>query len=223
MYRIAPSILSADFMNLGTQIKEIENAGISMLHVDVMDGHFVNNISLGEPVLRSIRAGTKLTLDVHLMIEEPAKYAERFLDAGADILNFHIEAVDKPMEIIELIHSKGKKAALTVKPATPVEAVYEYLPEIEMVLIMSVEPGFGGQKLIPDALDKAKKLRQYAAENNLRLDIEMDGGVTHDNAAAVAGSGVNILVAGSSVFSGGDITGAINRFRNELNERGVLA
>ncbi len=202
MVKLAPSILSADFANLEKDIKEIENAGAHYLHVDVMDGMFVPNISLGIPVIKSIRKVTDMTFDVHLMIEKPERYIKQFADAGADIINFHVEATDKIQECIDEIRALGKKPAITFKPNTEVDPYMEYLKQVDMVLVMSVEPGFGGQSLIPHTLGKIEKLSNYINENGLNVEIEIDGGVTLDNVENVVNAGANVVVAGSAVFDG---------------------
>ncbi len=212
MFEIAPSILSADFCGLGAQLDIIKNAGARYIHIDVMDGHFVPNISIGIPVVKSIRAHSDLILDVHLMIDRPEKYVKQFASAGSDIINFHIEACEEPNKLIAEIKSLGKKAAITVKPGTPVESVYPYVSELDMVLIMSVEPGFGGQKFMLSALDKARKLRSFIDKNNLTVDIEMDGGIDLTNVEEVIESGANIIVAGSSVFGTESIGSAVKEF-----------
>ncbi len=198
MAKVSPSILAADFANLERDIHKV--SGAAMLHVDVMDGHFVPNISIGVPVVESIRKCTDMFLDVHLMISHPKQYAEQFCKAGADLVCFHLEAEDDVQETIGLIRSCGKKAAVSIKPQTPVEAVYPFVKDLDMVLVMTVEPGFGGQKFMPDMLDKVKALRAYAQNVNPALDIEVDGGINFETAPQAAAAGANVLVAGSCVF-----------------------
>ena len=193
---IAPSVLSADFAHLAEAAQMVEKCGAEYLHIDVMDGHFVTNITLGPVVVQCLRPFCKSVFDVHLMIENPEKYIDAFADAGADIITIHLESTDDVKGAIDKIHAKGKKAGITVKPKTPVEAVFPYVDAVEMVLIMSVEPGFGGQSLIPECLDKIRVLR----EKYPNLDIEIDGGVKVDNIDIVYESGANIIVAGSAVF-----------------------
>jgi len=219
MYKLAPSILAANFANLEQEIKTIENAGAHYLHVDVMDGHFVPNISIGIPVLKSIRKITDMTLDVHLMISEPSKYIKPFIDAGADLINIHVEIEEDISENINLINSFNKRVALTVSPSTNIEAVYPYLDNLDMVLIMSVEPGFGGQAFMPSALKKAEKLADHIAKNNILLDIQMDGGITQQNLRDVINSGVNVVVAGSSIFSAENPTSAVKDFYTIFREK----
>ena len=202
---LAPSIFSADFMNLGRDIDETVKAGSKYIHFDVMDGQFVPNISFGIPVLKSVRKGTDAFLDVHLMIIDPENYVEEFVKAGADMVTFHYEATEKIEETIKLIHDAGAKAGLVIKPKTSAEAVFPYLGKVEMVLIMSVEPGFGGQKFMPESLDKVRAVRKEADQQGYDLDIEIDGGITADNITMAVEAGVNVAVAGSAVFKG-DIT-----------------
>lgn len=218
MYKLAPSILAADFANLGEEIKIIEAAGAHYLHLDIMDGHFVPNISMGIPVLKSIRKITDMTLDVHLMISEPSKYIKSFVDSGADIINIHAEISEDISESINIIKSFNKRVAITVKPDTDIDVVYPHIDNLDMVLIMSVEPGFGGQQFIPHTLKKAEKLADYVSKNNILLDIQMDGGIGLHNLKDVINSGVNVVVAGSSIFGVEDSTAAVKDFYNIFRE-----
>lgn len=200
MIKISPSILACDFSKIGEEIKKAENAGADMIHVDVMDGHFVPNISIGPPVIKKIRKATDLPFDVHLMISEPLRYIESFCEAGADSITFHIEC-GNTKETIQKIKSFGKRVALCVKPATPIESIFEYLDDIDMVLIMTVEPGFGGQSFMHDMLPKIRALREEITKRNLDCDIEVDGGINPQTAKLVIENGANVLVAGSAVFN----------------------
>ena len=199
---LSPSILAADFYKLGEQVKEAEDAGVRYLHVDVMDGMFVPSISFGMPVIETLREHTKLFFDVHLMIEEPERYIEEFAKCGADLINFHIEATEDVEGVIQRIRSLGKKAGITIKPATPAEAVKPYLKLVDMVLVMTVEPGFGGQKLIPGCLDKVRAIRKMATALGLDTDVEVDGGIDKENIHLALEAGANVIVAGSAVFHG---------------------
>lgn len=197
---LAPSILSGDFKCLGEQLKITEEAGAQYIHFDVMDGMFVPSISFGMPVLASIRGVTGQVMDVHLMIEEPVRYVEEFAKCGADIITVHLEACRDLSETLDKIHACGVKAGISIKPATPVEALLPYLDRAEMFLVMSVEPGFGGQAFIPESLDKIRKLRKILDERNLPADLEVDGGIYSSNVAEVLEAGANVIVSGSGVF-----------------------
>ena len=199
---LAPSILSADFTILGQQIKETEAAGAQYLHFDVMDGIFVPSISFGLPVLKSIRKASNQIYDVHLMIEEPIRYVEEFAKVGADIITFHIEAASDVREVIDKVHSLNKKVGLAIKPKTPVEVVKPYLEHIDMLLIMTVEPGFGGQKYMNECTEKIAEARAFIEAAGLSTDIEIDGGVTRDNIHIPLEAGANVIVAGSACFNG---------------------
>lgn len=197
---LAPSILSGDFKCLGEQLKITEEAGAQYIHFDVMDGMFVPSISFGMPVLSSIRGVTGQVMDVHLMIEEPVRYVEEFAKCGADIITVHLEACRDLSETLDKIHACGVKAGISIKPATPAEALLPYLDRAEMFLVMSVEPGFGGQAFIPESLDKIRELRKLLDERNLPADLEVDGGIYPANVAEVLEAGANVIVSGSGVF-----------------------
>lgn len=211
---IAPSILSADFTRLGEEIKAVEKAGADWLHLDIMDGHFVPNITIGPPVVASIRKVTKLTLDVHLMIEDADTYIPEFAKAGADIITVHQEACRHLHRTVHLIKSLGKKAGVVINPATPVHALKEIIADIDLVLIMSVNPGFGGQSFIPGSLGKLAEVRQMLKDRNVKAEIEVDGGVTRDNAGDIVRAGASVLVAGNAVFKSGDYAAAIKAIKS---------
>ena len=213
---IAPSILSADFNNLKEEIKLVESLGAEYLHFDVMDGHFVPNISFGQPVLKCIAHSHSMINDVHIMISEPKRYAKEFVDAGANILTFHFEAckdLKEVEEVIDIIHESGAKAGLSVKPNTPVEVIYPVLHKLDLVLVMSVEPGFGGQKFIPSALDKIFKVKKLILEKGYKCLVEVDGGINEETGKLCKEAGVDILVAGSYLFGRSDIKERINKIR----------
>lgn len=205
---LSPSILAADFRILGEQIREVESSGAKYLHIDVMDGIFVPSISFGMPVISSIRKGSDLFFDVHLMIEKPERYIREFAECGADLINFHLEATEDVQGVIEAIRGLGKKVGITIKPATPAAAIEPWLGLVDMVLVMTVEPGFGGQKLMPDCLDKVSEIRRMSDAKGLKTDIEVDGGITVDNVHLAIEAGANVIVAGSAVFRG-DIAGNV--------------
>ena len=213
MIKISPSILSADFANLQRDIERISTA--DYVHVDVMDGLFVPNISIGIPVVQSIRPTTALPLDVHLMIDRPVRYVEQFCDAGADIVTVHVEAdsEDGTREAIRRIHGKGKKAGIVLKPKTPASAALPFINEVEMILIMTVEPGFGGQKFMADMMPKVQEVRRYIDTMNPQCELEVDGGVDPNTAPICIQNGANVLVAGSAVYKAEDIPARICQLR----------
>ena len=213
MVKISPSILSADFAILGAEVENIKNAGAEMAHVDVMDGMFVPNMSFAFPIIESLKKASDIFLDVHLMIEKPERYIDRFIDSGADLITFHLEATDVPDECFDMIKKRGIKASVSIKPNTPVEAVFPYLDRCDMVLVMTVEPGYGGQKLIPFCLDKVKALRDEISKRGLNVDIQVDGGINDKTAPDAVKAGANVLVAGSAVFNCKDRKAAIDSLR----------
>jgi ribulose-phosphate 3-epimerase len=215
---LAPSILSADFTRLGSQIEEIETGGAAIVHVDVMDGHFVPNLTVGPAVTAAVRRTTELPVDCHLMIEEPDRYLEAFIEAGAEMISVHVEVLPHLDRTVRAIQDLGAKAGVVLNPSTPLSSLNEILPVADYVLLMSVNPGFGGQKLIPAVLDKARRLRRRITERGLDVRIEIDGGVTLDNLDAVASAGVDIIVAGSAVFGGGDARTATRTIVQRLAE-----
>lgn len=211
---LAPSILAADFGNLARDIRLLDRSAAQWVHFDVMDGLFVPNISFGFPILQAVRPETRKVLDVHLMIVEPERYVQRFAEAGADRITFHLEACADPAACIGLIRASGAGVGLTIKPATPVETLRPWLSQIDMALIMSVEPGFGGQSFIPETYDKIRALRRLAETEHPSLLIEVDGGVTEANARALYEAGAHVLVAGSAVFRAADPETAIQNLLN---------
>ncbi|MFS0823655.1 ribulose-phosphate 3-epimerase [Bacillus sp. 1P02SD] len=214
MIKIAPSILSADFAKLGEEIKDVENGGADYIHVDVMDGHFVPNITIGPLIVEAIRPITKLPLDVHLMIENPDQYIPAFAKAGADFLTVHVEACPHLHRTIQLIKSHGVKAGVVLNPATPVDSIKHVIEDIDLVLLMTVNPGFGGQKFIHSVLPKIEEVAQMVKEKNLNVEIEVDGGVNQETARLCVQAGANVLVAGSAIYDQEDRKAAIEKIRS---------
>jgi ribulose-phosphate 3-epimerase len=210
--QISPSILSADFSQLGNEIKRLEEGGADMIHVDVMDGHFVPNLTIGPPVIKALRKQCSIKFDVHLMISPVHKYIEAYADAGADIITIHPEATENLEESISKIKSLNKKVGVSLNPESKLDLITNYLEKIDLVLIMSVNPGFGGQKFMPEVLDKVKQLKEIKSKKNMNFDIEIDGGINFDNCQSAIEAGANILVSGTTVFksNNGDIKKNIN-------------
>jgi ribulose-phosphate 3-epimerase len=216
--KIAPSILSANFAELGKEILDVENGGADYIHIDVMDGHFVPNITMGPMVVKAIRPLTELPLDVHLMIENADQYIEAFADAGADYITVHVEAAPHLHRTIQLIKSKGVKAGVVLNPATPADWIKPILQDIDMVLLMTVNPGFGGQSFIPSVVPKIKQIRSWADEVNPSLEIEVDGGINPETAAICAEAGADVFVAGSAIYNQADRGAAIEDLRKSLSK-----
>ncbi len=211
--KISPSILSADFSILGDEIKNLEKAGADLIHVDVMDGHFVQNITLGPPIIKMVRKCTKLPFDVHLMISPVEKYIKAFADAGSDIITIHPEATDNLKRAVSTIKSLGKKAGVSLNPKTPISALMDVINEIDLILIMSVNPGFAGQSFMSEVLPKVSKLRKMINDKKLKIDIEIDGGINFETAPLAVKAGANILVSGTTIFSG-SLKDNIQKLRN---------
>lgn len=213
MIKIAPSLLSANFAYLADEIKKVEAAGADLLHLDIMDGHFVPNLTFGPPVIAALRQVTKLPFDVHLMVTNPQELIKPFVQAGADILTVHAETAPHMHRLIQTIKASGVRAAVSLNPATSLTTIEEVLSDLDMVLIMSVNPGFGGQQFIPESINKIKRLRQLIESRNLKVDIEVDGGINKTTARTVVDAGATILVAGSAVYGAPDVTKAIQDLR----------
>ena len=211
MIKIAPSILSADFANLGAEVKKVVDAGAEFVHIDVMDGTFVPEITLGAGIVKAIRSVTDAVFDVHLMVEHPDTHIEAFAKAGADYITFHVEAAKHPHRMIQAIHALGCKAGVSLNPGTPIAMIEELLPDVDMVLVMSVNPGYGGQKFIPGSISKLQRIRKALDEIGSQAELQVDGGVNEENAQSIIDAGATVLVAGSAVYKSKDIPATIKK------------
>ncbi|MCD6213558.1 MAG: ribulose-phosphate 3-epimerase [Candidatus Desulfofervidus sp.] len=216
MFKIAPSILAADFANLAQEIRAVEEAGADWLHIDVMDGHFVPNLTIGPPVVASLRKVTGLPLDVHLMIEKPDNYLETFVQAGADLLTVHVETCPHLHRTLQCIHKLGKKAGVALNPATPLNFLEPILEEVDLILIMSVNPGFGGQEFIPQTLKRIQTVGKWIKKYSLKVDLEVDGGINENTLSQVVKAGANVFVAGSAIFGKNDYKKIIRQLREKI-------
>lgn len=214
MIKLSPSLLACDFSQMRNEVAKVEKAGCDMLHLDVMDGVFVPNISFGMPVIKALRPHSKLVFDVHLMIQDPVRYIKDFADCGADLITFHYESCNDQGQVIEKIRECGKKVGISIKPSTPAFVLEPFLDKVDMVLVMTVEPGFGGQKLIPDTLSSVKQVSDMAKMRGITIDIQVDGGINPENAKDAVQAGANVLVAGSAVFGASDVEAAVRNFKN---------
>ncbi len=211
--KISPSVLACDFSKLGEEVKKVEDAGADMIHLDVMDGNFVPNISFGPDVIRSVRSLSSICFDVHLMIDNPGRYINKFIEAGADIITIHYESCENQREVLKTIRAAGKKAAISIKPATPAFVLEPILPYVDMILVMTVEPGFGGQSFMPETMESVREIRSMIQGTDFHIDIQVDGGINAQTAAVAAAAGANIFVAGSAVFKASNTKKAIDDIR----------
>lgn len=218
MIKLAPSVLSADFTKLGEELNLLKKESVPYVHIDVMDGLFVPNISFGMPVIKSMRKASDLVFDVHLMIDRPERYIDEFANCGSDIINFHLEACENISQTIAKIKALGKKVGITIKPKTDVKDLIPYLDQIDLALIMSVEPGFGGQKFMPNSLPKLNACAEYISKNNLNCELEIDGGINIDNVKEVINAGANVIVAGSAIFAKPSPAEEIKKYHNIFSE-----
>ena len=212
--KVAPSLLSCDFAKMGEEVKKVDSAGADWIHLDVMDGHFVPNLTIGPAIVSAVRPYTNLPFDVHLMIDDPFDYIDAFADAGADIITFHVEAKSDIDKTIEKINARGIKPGLVIKPKTPAEAVYDYLDKVYVILVMTVEPGFGGQSFMADMMPKVTAVKAECAKRGLEVLVEVDGGISEKTAPAAASAGVDMCVSGTGVFKAEDTAAAISAIRN---------